>query len=114
MALFFDQAWFDAQLSARGLSRSDVASALRLTAADVAELWKDQRELRAHEVAALAALLGRPAAEIADRAGVSTPVPKEAPADLAALQAQLVELNGRMDRLERLAMEIRAMLARPD
>ena len=45
MALFFDSAWFDARLEASGLRRADVAAALGLTAEQIAELWKDQREL---------------------------------------------------------------------
>jgi transcriptional regulator with XRE-family HTH domain len=101
MALFFDQAWFNARLAALGLGPAHVAAALGLTPDQVAEIWKDQRELKAREVAVLAALLGAPAAEIANRAGVSTPVPNAEPtlADLAAriekLEAEVAALKSR-------------------
>jgi transcriptional regulator with XRE-family HTH domain len=103
MALFFDAAWFDARLQASGLARDDVATALGLSRTEVAELWKDQRELKADDVRLLAALLGSTPQEIATRAGISTPVPKETPSDHAAIMA-------RLDRLEREIGEIKALL----
>jgi transcriptional regulator with XRE-family HTH domain len=104
MALFFDSAWFDARLEASGLRRADVAAALGLTTEQLAELWKDQRELSAANVRALSTLLGAPAAEIASRAGVSTPVPRETPSDA------LAHLNERLDRVERTLAEIKALV----
>ncbi|MFO1235537.1 MAG: enoyl-CoA hydratase/isomerase family protein [Alphaproteobacteria bacterium] len=74
--LFFDQAWFDARLAERHLRQEDIGTMLDLDAEAVEEIWKDQRELKAGDVALLAALLNLPAAEIASRAGISTPVPK--------------------------------------
>jgi transcriptional regulator with XRE-family HTH domain len=103
MALFFDSQWFDARLRAVGLSRQDVATALGLTAAQVDDLWKDQRELKAQEVRIVAALFGVEAAEVASRAGISTPVPKEEPGDLAALTA-------RIERIEQTLVEIRNLV----
>lgn len=104
MALFFNSAWFDARLEASGLRRADVAAALGLTTEQLAELWKDQRELSAANVRALSTLLGAPAAEIASRAGVSTPVPRETPSDA------LAHLNERLDRVERTLAEIKALV----
>jgi transcriptional regulator with XRE-family HTH domain len=104
MALFFDSAWFDARLEASGLRRADLAAALGLTTEQLAELWKDQRELSAANVRALSTLLGAPAAEIASRAGVSTPVPRETPSDA------LAHLNERLDRVERTLAEIKALV----
>jgi transcriptional regulator with XRE-family HTH domain len=101
MALFFDQAWFDARLAAAGLTRANAAAALGLSQEQIAELWKDQREVSARDVTILAALLGQPAAEVARRAGVSTPVPSAVPTleDLAvrvaALEAEVAALKGR-------------------
>ena len=69
MALFFDQSWFDAQLGARGLSRTVLAAVAGLSETELALVWKDQRELSAREVAAFAELLGVTGAEVADRAG---------------------------------------------
>ncbi|HEY4943753.1 MAG TPA: hypothetical protein VII56_20160 [Rhizomicrobium sp.] len=101
MALFFDSAWFDARLKAAGLARADAAAALGLSAEEISELWKDQRELSAGDVRILAGLLAAPPAEIASRAGVSTPVPKELPADALA---------ERLERVERALAEIKALL----
>ena len=82
MALFFDAEWFDARLAARSLSRSDVARVLGIDDADVALVWKDQRELSARDVGVIAALLDATTHEVAAHAGVSTPVPQPAPAAL--------------------------------
>ncbi len=110
MALFFDSDWFDAALASRGLARGDLARALGLDAAALAEIWKDQRELSATDVATMAALLAVPAAEIASRAGVSTPVPQAAPKDAAALGAAIADLSARLARVERSLTEIKALL----
>jgi transcriptional regulator with XRE-family HTH domain len=112
MALFFDSAWFDARLAAAGFSRATIAAALGLTEEQVAELWKDQRELSADNVRVLSALLAVPAAEIAARAGISTPVPKDAPPDSAVLR----DLGERLARVEAALTELTALvraLAKP-
>ena len=75
MALFFDAPWFDARLSERGLTRAVMAAVAGLSDEELALAFKDQRELSAGQVAAFAELLGVPAAEVASRAGVSTPTP---------------------------------------
>jgi hypothetical protein len=104
MALFFDSQWFDARLAAAGLKRADAAAALGLDAEQIAEVWKDQRELSAGDVRVLSALLAAPAAEIASRAGVSTPVPKETPA------SDLAEIGERLARVERALAEIKSLI----
>jgi uncharacterized protein YceH (UPF0502 family) len=95
MALFFDAAWFDARLGERGLSREAMAAVAGLSGADLALVFKDQRELSAAEVAVFAELLGAPAAEIAAHAGISTPVPGQADTD-----ARIAELERRVAALE--------------
>jgi len=109
MALFFDQAWFDAQLKAVGVSRDEVAKLLKLSGEQVGELWKDQRELRAADVAALARLLQVGAAEVAKRAGISTPVPEEG----GDVQQRLSEMNERLTRIERMIVELKTLMLTP-
>lgn len=102
MALFFDQDWFTARLAERGLSRTVLAAVAGMSEAELALAWKDQRELSAKEVAAFAELLGVPPAEIAHRAGVSTPTPGGDPlARIAMLEREVAELKLRLERLER-------------
>ena len=103
MALFFDAEWFDARLEERGLSRGVMAAVAGLTAQDLALVFKDQREVSAAEVAAFAELLGAPVAEVASRAGVSTPTPRaeDAPARITALEARVAALEAEVARLKR-------------
>lgn len=98
MALFFDTQWFDAQLAERGISRAVLAAAAGMSEADLALAFKDQRELSAAEVQAFADVLGVPAAEVANRAGVSTPVPggdriSDLERRMAALEAEVARLR---------------------
>lgn len=102
MALFFDQSWFDARLAERGLTRGVLAAAAGMSEAEIALAWKDQRELSAAEVAAFAELLGVTGAEIAHRAGLSTPVPGADPLSrLAALERRVTALEAEVARLKR-------------
>jgi uncharacterized protein YceH (UPF0502 family) len=105
MALFFDAEWFDARLAGRGLTRGVLAAAAGLSEADLALVFKDQREVSPGEVAVFAELLGESAGEVASRAGVSTPAPGQAGGAearlealerrVAALEAEVAALKGR-------------------
>jgi len=99
MALFFDHAWFDAELAKRHLRRDDVASMLGLSPVEISEIWKDQRELKAADVAILAALLNMAPQIIADRAGISTPVPKAAPLPSDAIEKRLSAIEAKLDAI---------------
>jgi transcriptional regulator with XRE-family HTH domain len=97
MALFFDAPWYDARLAERGLTRAVLAAVAGLTEADLALVFKDQRELKASEVAAFAEILGVTPAEAASRAGVTTPVPGADPMSrLAALERRVAALEARL------------------
>ena len=102
MALFFDADWFDARLAERGLSRAVLAAGAGLSEAELVLVFKDQRELSAAEVAVFAELLGAPAAEVASRAGVSTPTPggADAAARIAALERRVAALEAELARLK--------------
>lgn len=94
MALFFDADWYDARLSERGLSRAVLAAVAGMSEADLALVFKDQRELSVTEVAAFAELLGVTGAEAANRAGISTPTPGADPL------SRIAELERRVAALE--------------
>jgi len=102
MALFFDSTWFDARLQSLGLSRSDLGTALGLSDREILELWKDQRELKANDVCIIAALLGAPPAEIAEHAGISTPVPQDDATTAAVLH--------RLDQIEKTLAELKVLV----
>lgn len=107
MALFFDAPWFDEKLSARGLTRAAMAAVAGLGEDELALIYKDQRELSAGQVSAFAELLGVTAAEVAGRAGVSTPTPgAPSPVEaritalerrVAALEAEVARMRGKAD-----------------
>jgi hypothetical protein len=97
VALFFDAAWFNARLAERLLSHEALAAVLGMSAADLALVFKDQRELSTAEVAVFAEMLGVTPAEIALHAGVSTPTPGG-----DGLEARVAELEARVARLEAL------------
>ncbi|HTT97514.1 MAG TPA: helix-turn-helix domain-containing protein [Rhizomicrobium sp.] len=100
MALFFDSEWFDARLAASGLKRTDLAAALGLSEHEIAEVWKDQREIAAPQVRVMAALLGVTPQDIARHAGISTPVPRDdADERLARIEGQLQEIKALLAEL---------------
>ncbi len=102
MALFFDAEWFDARLGERELSRRVMAAAAGMSEADLKLAFKDQRELSAGEVAAFAELLGVAPAEVALRAGISTPAPGQgAEARIAVLECRVAALEAELARLRR-------------
>ncbi|MDX5365314.1 MAG: hypothetical protein LPK88_02700 [Alphaproteobacteria bacterium] len=110
MALFFDQEWFDAKLKEAGRTRDDVAAVLRLARAQVDEIWKDQRELAPQEVGMLAELLDETPAAIANKAGVSTPVPVLPKAGDAAIASKLAEMDERLKRIERAIADLQSLI----
>lgn len=115
MALFFDQDWFDARLQERGQTKADLARILSLELSEIEAMWKDQREVRAAEVAALADFFAVNSTEIADRCGISTPAvpdPEQLQAfpDATAIVERLESLNARMGRIERALADIRNLI----
>jgi hypothetical protein len=101
VALFFDKNWFDQTLSAKGLTRDDLAKATRTSLDDLAAMFKDQMEVPADHVQIWAALLGQSADEIALRCGVSTRVPQlmDDAARIAMLEARISALEDLVAKL---------------
>ena len=115
MALFFDQDWFDARLRQLGQTKADLARALSIELSEIEAMWKDQREVRAAEVAALAAFFSVSTAEIADRCGTSTPAARgpdqqKRPGDTATIVERLESLDARMERVEHALADIRNLI----
>jgi transcriptional regulator with XRE-family HTH domain len=102
MALFFDVAWFEARLDERGLERAALAAGAGMSEAELGLVFKDQREVSAAEVTALAELLGASPAEIAEHAGVSTPAPgaggDTTESRLALIEARLAAIEATLAR----------------
>ena len=100
MALFFDRNWFDQALSDAQISHADLAERLGLSHSELADMWKDQRELTEADVMRLSEILGHPPEEIARRAGVSTPNPA---------RTRIDPLSEIFQRLSRLEAEVRTL-----
>ena len=110
MALFFDQKWFNERLETAGLSKGDLARALGLSDTELAEMWKDQREISDRELSTMALLLGASQNEVHKRGGV-----QGSPEVRAALKARLSPagthqadqgIEARLARIEVLLEEI--------
>ncbi|MEM6627678.1 MAG: hypothetical protein AAF719_13345 [Pseudomonadota bacterium] len=131
MALFFDQEWFDARLSAVGLTREALALAAGMTPDEMDLIYKDQREVEDEEVAAFANLLAADHREVADRCGVATPdwgepitasngghrlsgglSPVAATPVLSLNREALTGLHERIDRIEQLLERVLTKLER--
>lgn len=108
MALFFDRGWFDDRMAALGLDLVTIAKVLGLTEFELAEVWKDQRELTARDVSLLSALLAAPTEEIAHHAGVSTPTPR-ARVSLDEIDARLSQIERKLDELTALVRDQKAV-----
>lgn len=101
MSLFFDADWFDARLGERGLDRSDLAAAAGLTREELHTIASNEREPKAAELTAFAALLGADLIEVSLRSGVSQ---RGASGDDHS--ARLDELDARLDRIDRWLAEL--------
>jgi hypothetical protein len=80
-----------------------MAAAAGMSEADLALVFKDQREISAEEVGIFADLLGAAPSEVALHAGISTPVPgqEDLGARMAALERRVAVLEAELARLRR-------------
>jgi transcriptional regulator with XRE-family HTH domain len=96
LSLFFDAAWFDARLAARGLTRDVLGERLGVDAVSVETLFSNRRQAAPDELAALAALLNADLVEVTLRAGVSgRPVAAD---DCAS--ARIERIEARLDAID--------------
>ncbi len=114
MGIFFDQDWFDDRLKSAGLTQASMAQAAGMTIDEIDMVFRDQRELEAGEVHAIARILSVDPREVANRAGVADPGAAPKPVmraeRITGLQAPefvvtrevIAGIHERMDRLERL------------
>ncbi len=104
MALFFDQKWFNARLEAAGLAKADLAHALGLTAEELAEMWKDQREISDREIGTMALLLGVSEDDVRKYGGIQGSPEARAAAKVRGVAAAslptTLTVEERLDRLE--------------
>ncbi len=104
MSLFFDAAWFDAQLACRGLDRSGLAAAARIDRADLHSIYSNERAASAEELAAIAAALQADLLEVTLRAGVATrPSQADGDADtrIESIEARLNAIDDWIAEFER-------------
>ena len=101
MALFFDKAWFDAQLSVLGLTRADMATCVSITTDDLTLIFKDQMEVSAGQVQTWAGLFRESEDEIATRCGMSTRpmTPQTATQRITALEMRMAQLEAQINDL---------------
>ena len=117
MGIFFDQDWFDARLTAAGLTRGSMAQAAGMTIDEVEMVFADRRELEAGEVHAIARALSADPREIASRSGLADlgdAAPAAAPRfdrgggsqsaqpGYAITREVIAGIHERLDRLERM------------
>lgn len=130
MGIFFDQDWFDARLTAAGLSRSSMAQAAGMTFDEVEMVFADRRELDASEIRAIARILAVEPQEVALRSGLAEPdertagmlsdvpsafrPPGAAPGAGAGVSREVIAgLHERLDRLERMLEVVLQKLSPP-
>jgi hypothetical protein len=101
VALFFDKRWFDQTITARGLTRADLARAAQAHPDDITAMFKDQMEVPVSHVQAWAVLLDQPANVIALRCGVSTRAP-----ELLDDAKRIEILEGRIAALEAMVAKL--------
>ena len=71
MSLFFDAAWFDAKLNAKGLDRAALAQAGAMSLEDLDRLYANARAPSAAELAAFAEFLDADIVEVSLKGGVA-------------------------------------------
>jgi transcriptional regulator with XRE-family HTH domain len=109
MALFFDGAWFDARLAARGLDRGALAECAGIERGELHRLFTNERSATPEELSAFAQLLGADLIEVTLRSGVSQRPPSEdASARIEDIEARLNAIDEWLAELEKSSKQKRA------
>jgi hypothetical protein len=110
MALFFDEEWFDARLSARGLDRGALAECAGLERGELHRLFTNERSATPEELSAFAKLLDVDLIEVTLKSGVSerAPADGDASARIESIEARLNAIDEWLAELEQSAKQKRA------
>lgn len=104
MSLFFDAAWFDERLAARGLDRGALAAALGIERTDLHLIFTNERMPRASELETMAEVLQADIVEVTLRAGIAT---QAAPPDADAGD-RIGNIEARLDAIDTWLAEFEA------
>ncbi len=104
MSLFFDAAWFDAQLAARKLDRTSLAIAAGLEPTQLHQVFTHEREPTAEELVVFANVLGADLVEVTLRSGIA---PRAAP-ESADSGDRISDIEARLDAIDTWLAEFEA------
>lgn len=104
MSLFFDAAWFDAQLAARKLDRTALAIAVGIEPTELHRVFTNEREPTAEELAVFANVLGADLVEVTLKSGVA---PRAAP-EHAESGDRISDIEARLDAIDTWLAEFEA------
>lgn len=96
MSLWFDVAWFDSRLAARGLDRAALAHAAGLNRSDLQALFANARAPSAFEVAAFAEVLNADLVEVSLKCGIAA----RGPAHTGTTSARIESIEARLDAMD--------------
>lgn len=96
MSLFFDVAWFDAKLAARGMDRAAFAAAAGVRLHELQDLLANKRAPEAGELAAFAQALGCDLVEVSLMSGVAS----RTPAGEGNASARIESIEARLDAMD--------------
>lgn len=104
MSLFFDAAWFDARLSARGLDRAGLAALTGLADQELASIFANDRAPTALELSALSEAICADLVEVALHAGVASRAREgDTLARIESIEARLDAMDAWLEEFEQQA-----------
>jgi hypothetical protein len=104
MALFFDAAWFDQRLAARGIDRIGLAVAAGVERSELHRIFTNERAPTPHEMAEFARVLEADVLEVTIRSGVAV---RESAPD-AGHSDRIESIEARLDAIDTWLAEFEA------